>query len=49
MLIARPRQGGLEEPDIAHARLAAVLRQLLIVDREDDLAIDPGGLGHWSV
>lgn len=47
-LIAWPYQRGLEQSTVADAGLSTVLGELLVVNCEHDLEVDPDGLGHDS-
>ena len=46
--VARPGQRGLEQPEIAQPRRAAMLGKLGVVDCENDGLIDPGRFGHFA-
>src|SRR5690606_31493793 len=48
MQLLRPRQGGLEQCLIAHARVAAMLGDLSAMDGRGQRALDPDDHGYWA-
>lgn len=43
--VHRPSEGGIQQPRIAHARSAAVLGKLAVVDGQGDMKVEPERLG----